>query len=85
MKKGNRAHTITIAELPKLKRAYNKAVKNGETIFTVQLKKGIGEFYTPYAKYLIEYLTLNSSSYDNRNKTKTTKHVQSKTQKGRTN
>ena len=44
---------ITIADLPILKRAYNKAIKDGKEMF---MFKG-SQVLTVYAKYLVEYLT----------------------------
>lgn len=43
---------ITLGELPELKEAYNQAVADGVDMFLL----GDRELYTPYAKYLIEYM-----------------------------
>lgn len=49
--------TVHLDDLPKLKRMYNLAVKNGHETFKVVLVCGKeGEFLTTYAKYLIEHL-----------------------------
>ena len=42
---------VTLQELPKFKRAYNKAVKESKDIFDFEGRKVL----TKYAKYLIEY------------------------------
>jgi len=47
----NNRPSISIDELPKLKRAYNKAVKEGKESFMFE----DAELVTSYAKYLIEY------------------------------
>ena len=43
---------VTLSELPKLKRAFNKAVKANKEIFKFKGE----EILTSYAKYLIEYM-----------------------------
>ena len=49
--------TVHLDDLPKLKRMYNLAVKNGSDSFKCVLVCGKeGEFHTPFAKYLIEHL-----------------------------
>ena len=45
-------NTITLKDLPSLKVAYEKAVKEGLKSFTFNS----GVLLTAYAKYLIEYL-----------------------------
>ncbi len=50
--------TVTINDLPNLKRQYTKAVKANKLEFTCYLTCGMqGEFLVSYAKYLIEHLT----------------------------
>ena len=44
---------ITIADLPSLKKSYNKAVKDSKEMFMFNGS----QLLTAYAKYLIEYLT----------------------------
>lgn len=50
---------ITSEDLPRLKRLYNKAVKEGKESFMYEGN----EILTSYCKYLIEYMdTLNKNS-----------------------
>lgn len=48
---------ITLADLPTLQTAYDTAIEAGQEQFTIVLQSGKeAELYTPYAKYLIQYL-----------------------------
>lgn len=50
--------TVTLADLPNIKRQYTKAVKANKLEFTCWLTCGVqAEFLVSYAKYLIEHLT----------------------------
>lgn len=46
---------ITITDLPKFKKSYDKTVREGKKIFSYEGS----EILTTYAKYLIEYMELN--------------------------
>lgn len=62
--------TVTLDDLSTIKEAYNKAVEADQDQFTITLhdaKKA--DFYTPYAKYLIQYLENEIKSSKNRRKT----------------
>jgi len=50
-----KAKTISYDDLPALKKGYDKATKNKEDSFTIETPAGEAEFFTNYAKYLIEY------------------------------
>lgn len=51
--------TISLEDLPNIKRQYTRAVKNNKQEFRAYLCSCglMGSFVTDYAKYLIEFLT----------------------------
>jgi len=59
---GHEQGTITLAQLPALKKEYERAAAEGSELFKFE---GM-DLYTSYAKYLIEYMEGNNKTPEQR-------------------